>query len=80
MCPYLNVGFELGMGRNHPRSPSLDRIIPDLGYVSGNVRIISLLANAMKSNIPPELMRVYAPAFARNYLLLHPDSSTTQAK
>ena len=27
---------------------SLDRIIPELGYVPGNVQVISQLANAMK--------------------------------
>ena len=31
-------------------SPSLDKIVPELGYVEGNVQWISYLANAMKRN------------------------------
>lgn len=32
-----------------PESPSLDRIVPEKGYVEGNVVIISLKANQIKS-------------------------------
>jgi hypothetical protein len=32
-----------------PNSPSLDRIVPELGYVKGNVQVISYQANAMKN-------------------------------
>jgi hypothetical protein len=31
-------------------SPSLDRIIPELGYVKGNVRVISYRANTIKQD------------------------------
>ena len=31
-------------------SPSLDRIVPELGYVTSNVRVISWRANAIKRN------------------------------
>jgi hypothetical protein len=31
-------------------SPSLDKIVPELGYIEGNVQWISHLANAMKRN------------------------------
>jgi hypothetical protein len=37
-------------GSVNDNSPTLDRIIPELGYVKGNVRVISHLANRIKSN------------------------------
>lgn len=55
-CPVFGVEFEwgcsgLGSGRSKsPNSPSLDRVIPELGYIIGNVVFISRLANTIKSN------------------------------
>lgn len=46
-CPVLGIPLEIG-GPRSPNSPSLDRIIPSRGYVSGNVRVISDLANRFK--------------------------------
>ena len=51
VCPVL--GFPLAISpTGHPwdASPSLDRIRPELGYMKGNVRVISHLANAIKRN------------------------------
>lgn len=54
-CPVL--GIELKHNRPGARSrgstnnsPTLDRINPDLGYIPGNVVIISKRANQIKSN------------------------------
>lgn len=49
VCPVLGVPFVWGGGIND-YTPSLDRMIPDLGYVKGNVAVISNLANRIKSN------------------------------
>lgn len=54
-CPVFNVVFEwgasgLGFGKFKPNSPQLDRIIPELGYVFGNVAFISHRANRIKDN------------------------------
>lgn len=47
LCPALGVPFVFGV-KHHPRSPSVDRIRPHLGYVTGNVRIVTRRANAIK--------------------------------
>lgn len=49
-CPVLGLELKVGGGRNCPTSPSLDKIIPALGYVKGNVRVISWRANELKGN------------------------------
>ena len=48
-CPVFGFDFEIGT-KNKQKSPSLDRIIPEKGYVKGNIIVVSLKANTMKSN------------------------------
>jgi hypothetical protein len=49
MCPVLGVPYETGKDHiPHPHAPSLDRIDPALGYVPGNVVVISRMANTIK--------------------------------
>lgn len=52
VCPVLGIPLVYGakIGKPQPGSLSLDRIIPELGYVRGNVRIISFRANTLKSD------------------------------
>lgn len=53
-CPVLGIplfirqGFK-GGGKN-PNNPSLDRINSDLGYIKGNVQVISWRANDLKKD------------------------------
>jgi len=51
-CPVLGIALSPNWGGRtfHDASPSLDRIDPLEGYVRGNVAIISLKANRLKSN------------------------------
>ena len=51
-CPALGVRLDYGrkQGSPLPNSPSLDRIKPALGYVAGNVAVISMRANQIKQN------------------------------
>lgn len=49
-CPVLGIKLVLGVGKPHDASPSLDRIKPELGYVPGNVSVISHRANRIKYN------------------------------
>ena len=46
-CPALGVPF------TPENPPSLDRIIPEMGYVPGNVIVVSLRANNIKTNATP---------------------------
>lgn len=52
-CPIFGTPFVWGryVGGATPQSPSLDRVIPELGYVQGNVVFISLFANTVKQDI-----------------------------
>ncbi len=55
-CPLLGVPLFLGDRKRRANSPSLDRIDPRLGYVPGNVWVISFRANAIKQDaLLPEL-------------------------
>lgn len=49
-CPILGIPLEYGLNKSGNSSPSLDRIVPDLGYIPGNVAVMSMKANRLKSN------------------------------
>lgn len=51
-CPLLGIKLNkhVGDGGRYDDSPSLDRIVPELGYVRGNVWVISDRANRIKSD------------------------------
>lgn len=49
-CPALGIILVWGDADGRGNSPSLDRIVPELGYVRGNVRWLSQLANQIKSD------------------------------
>jgi actin-related protein len=46
-CPYLGIKL---IPFSEWSSPSLDKIIPELGYIKGNIQVISTKANTMKNN------------------------------
>lgn len=46
-CPYLGIPLFSGK-KGNPNSPSLDKIIPKLGYTKGNVIVVSRRANVLK--------------------------------
>lgn len=65
ICPVLGIplSHKIGYGPcNH--SPSLDRVVPELGYVRGNVVVISGRANRIKYDATPEELERVA-AYAR---------------
>lgn len=54
-CPVL--GLPLALGGNREDSPTIDRLIPALGYTPGNVRVISYRANRIKTDASLEELR-----------------------
>lgn len=50
VCPILGIPLRIGDGRTHAGSPSVDRIIPALGYTPGNTWVISHRANQLKND------------------------------
>ena len=59
VCPYLGVKIDLSGSRSR-YGPSIDRIDSGLGYVPGNVEVISALANRMKNDATPEELEAFA--------------------
>lgn len=60
-CPILNTEFTCGVGKACSSSPSLDKVIPSLGYIPGNVRVISTAANRLKdANTEASLLTLLA--------------------
>lgn len=49
-CPILGITLQFGNKISQDNSPSLDRIIPSLGYVQGNILLISYRANRIKND------------------------------
>jgi hypothetical protein len=49
-CPLLDIPLFVGSKTCADNSPTLDKLIPHLGYVPGNVLVISDKANRIKSN------------------------------
>ena len=59
-CPVLGIEIIPCSGHNGPHCPSLDKIIPALGYIRGNVVVVSNRANTLKRDATPEEMRMLA--------------------
>jgi hypothetical protein len=67
-CPILKIKLtkdNLTLGDRN--APSIDKIIPQLGYVKGNIMVISLKANIMKNDATPEELLNFSNFFI-NYL------------
>jgi hypothetical protein len=59
-CPILGVVLSHGDGRPNANSPTLDRQIPGLGYIPGNICVISHRANSIKSDATANEIRLVA--------------------
>ena len=73
-CPILGTKLELQKANNNLNAPSIDKIVPSLGYIVGNVRVISRKANMMKLNCSFDELKV----FAKNIIQYINDYETQQ--
>ena len=69
-CPVF--GWELKRHQDGKKgavfnSPSVDRIIPELGYTKDNIQILSYKANTMKSDATPEELLMFADWIYKTY-------------
>ena len=60
VCTVLGIKLDWGMNGLTDNSPSLDRDNNKLGYIKGNVMIMSNLANKMKSSATPEQLKQFS--------------------
>lgn len=63
-CPALGFPLVIASGKVAFNSATLDRIVPELGYVPGNVIVVSMLANQIKSSATPEQIMKVAQFYA----------------
>jgi hypothetical protein len=68
VCPVLGIRLVRHHrgGKGHDDSFSLDRVVPELGYVPGNIVVMSNRANRMKNNATPaeiEMLHLWAQAW-----------------
>lgn len=57
-CPLLEIPLTVNYDSASENSYSLDKIIPELGYVKGNVWVISNRANVIKNNASLEELQL----------------------
>jgi len=73
LCPFTRLPFDFSINKGgiaRPQSPSIDRIIPEFGYTRGNVRVISMQANIVRSNVTDPMLfkRLYDDALLWEFI------------
>lgn len=60
VCPALGIPIIMRDRSRRGNGPSVDRIIPELGYIKGNVRVISYRANRVRNDCvdPRDLINI----------------------
>jgi hypothetical protein len=59
-CPVLGIQLKRGEGKCSANSPTIDKMVPALGYVKGNITIMSHRANTIKNDATlEEIQSVY---------------------
>ena len=65
VCPVLGLWLAPGRGKPTGNSPSLDRIVPEKGYVVGNVIVVSHRANLLKNSATLAEMQALAAFYTK---------------
>jgi hypothetical protein len=63
-CPVFGLKLRVADGIADDTSPELDRIVPNKGYVKGNVIVVSRRANRIKNDATPEELQRLASFYA----------------
>lgn len=56
VCPVFGIALKWG-DKLSDSTPSVDRMVPSIGYVKGNCKVISMRANRLKNNASLEEMK-----------------------
>lgn len=64
-CPVLGIPLFVTKGKRTDNSPTVDRHIPERGYVPDNISIISWRANRLKNDATPTELKALAEYVAR---------------
>lgn len=67
-CPILGIRLEVADTKRTDNSPSLDKIDPNLGYVKGNIQVISWRANNLKRDATRDELHAFAKYFYENHM------------
>jgi hypothetical protein len=76
ICPVLGIPLSPGTKRARANSPSFDCFIPKLGYVAGNVSVISFRANSLKSDATNDEIQLLA-AWMKNTTVVNVQPEVT---
>ncbi len=63
-CPALGIALRSVRGTRLKEAPSLDRIVPHLGYTKGNVVVVSWHANRIKADATIDELRQVADFYS----------------
>lgn len=77
ICPATGATMKWHTGKAENDSYTLDRIDPTKGYIPGNVQVLSMLANRMKSDAPIPTLVSFARWVLKEYAKDAPDITST---
>jgi hypothetical protein len=66
-CPILGIKLKTNIGIIGDDSITLDKIVPELGYIKGNILVVSNLANKMKSSATIEQLITFSESILRMF-------------